>query len=147
MPARTLYYPLAITAQGTNLPAYYSVTPTSDLQFSQGGVTFEPTAAQVTMANVYPETFQLQAPPGSFTGGVTIITGESEIAGHVLVSPAVNVAVVVTLYGAGGQQLGQAIVDPGTGGRTFNFPVSSSQAIAPEDVDGVLRGLVPPATP
>ena len=142
-----VYYALSIAVQGSNTAAYYSVTPTSNLDFTQGGVTFAPTTASLTLVNVYPETLQLQAPAGSFSGGVTIETGASEIAGRVMVSPPINVATVVTLYGAGGQQIGQAIVDPGTSDKTFNFPVSSSNAIDRADVAGVLRGLVPPATP
>jgi hypothetical protein len=142
----TVYYAITITAQGTSFSAYISMTPTSDLTIAQGGVTFTPTQATLAMANIYPETLQLQAPAGAFTSGVTIITGASEIAGRVMVSPPVNVAVIVTLYGAGGQQLGQMIVDPGTGSKTFAFPVSGSNAIPAGDVDGVLRALLPPAT-
>src|SRR5215208_787980 len=109
MADETLYYAITVTAEGTSFSAYISMTPTSNLTFLQGGVTFMPTAASLTMANIYPQTLQLQAPPGSFTAGVTIVTDASEIAGRVMVSPPVNVAVIVTLYGAGGQQLGQMI--------------------------------------
>lgn len=138
------YYALTIAASGTNSSAYYSVTPTSDLAFTQGGVSMMPAATGATMVNIYPETLQIQAPAGLISGGVTIQTSASQIAGRVLVSPPVNVAVVVTLYGAGGQQLGQTTVDPGTGDKVFNFPVSSSQSIGADDVAGVLRGLVSP---
>ena len=141
------YYALTLTAQGVSSSAYYSVTPTSNLEFTQGGATIVPTRQSATMVNIYPETLQLSAPAGSISAAVTIVTGESQIAGRVIVSPPVNVAVVVTLYGVGGQQIGQAIVDPGTGDRTFNFPVSEGNAISKADVAGVLRGLVPPATP
>jgi hypothetical protein len=143
----TLYYAITVMAEGTSFSAYVSVTPTSNLTFLQGGVTFMPTAASLTMANIYPETLQLQAPSGGFSAGVTVVTAASEIAGRVMVSPPLNVAVIVTLYGAGGQQLGQMIVDPGTGSKTFAFPVSDSNAISAGDVDGVLRGLVPGGTP
>ena len=141
------YFALTIAATGTSTSAYYSVTPTSDLTFSQGGVTIVPTSADPTLVNVYPETLQIQSPPGSINGGVTIATSATEIAGRVMVSPPVNVAVVVTLYGSGGQQLGQAIVDPGTSSKAFNFPVPTDKGIAGPDVAGVLRGLIPPATP
>lgn len=141
------YYALSIAANGTNTSAFYSVTPTSDLSFTQGGVSILPTALGSTVVNVYPETLQIQSPAGMISGGVTIQTSASQIAGRVIVSPPVNVAVVVTLYGNGGQQLGQAIVDPGSSEKAFNFPVSSSQSIGADDIAGVLRGLVSPATP
>src|SRR6185436_4526748 len=127
--------------------AYYSVTPTSNLEFTQSGATIVPTQQAATMVNIYPETLQLSAPAGSISAAVTIVTGENQITGRAIVSPPVNVAVVITLYGIGGQQIGQAIIDPGTGDRTFNFPVSAGNAIGKADVGGVLRGLVPPATP
>ena len=66
---------------------------------------------------------------------------------RLLVSPPVNAAVVITLYGVGGQQLGQTTLDPGVGDKTFNFAVSAGNAISKSDLPGVLRGLVPPATP
>lgn len=140
------YYTLSIGEDGANTAAYYSVTPSSDLEFAQGGVTFAPTQAAATLVNVYPETLQIQSPAGSFIAGVTIVTSASEIAGRVLVSPPINVAVVITLYGAGGQ-IGQTTVDPGVGSKTFNFAVSGSDALSKADAGGVLRGLVPPATP
>jgi len=142
-----VYYALTLIANGASTGAYYSVTPTSDLEFSQGGATINPSAISAVMVNIYPETMQISAPAGSVNAAVTIITGASEIAGRILVSPPVNVAVVVTLYGVGGQQVGQAIVDPGTGDRLFNFPVTPAQGIPPHEIDGVVRGLVPPATP
>src|ERR1044071_4066202 len=93
------YYALTVVEQGAGTTAYYALTPTSHLEMSQGGATFDPTAATATMVNIYPQTLQIQAPAGSFTAGVTIVTSADRIAGRLLVSPPVNVAVVVTLYG------------------------------------------------
>ena len=141
------YYALTVVAQGVSTAAYYSVTPTSNLEFSQGGVTIAPTSASLTMVNIYPETLQVQAPAGSVNAGVTIETSESEISGRLMVSPPVNVAVVVTLYGVGGQQIGQTTLDPGVGDKMFSFAVSAGNSISKSDLPGVLRGLIPPATP
>ena len=129
------YYALTISAQGTTSPAYFSVTPTSNLQISQGGVTLVPSSpsAETTMVNIYPETLQISAPAGLVSGGVTIITGESRVAGSVVVSPAVSVATVITLYGNGGAQLGQSIIDPGQGGGAFDFPVDAAEGISNAD--------------
>lgn len=140
------YYALTLSANGVSTSAYYSLTPTSNLEFDQGGVTIVPDSADATQVNVYPETLQIQSPPGSVNAGVTIITSASEIAGRVLVSPPINVAVVVTLYGVGGQQIAQTTLDPGVGDKLFSFAVSDEQAIPREHVAGILRGLVPPAT-
>ena len=141
------YYALTLSAQGVSTSAYYSVTPTSDLEFTQGGVTIMPTQTAATLVNIYPETLQIQAPAGMINAGVTIQTGADQIAGRLMVSPPVNVAVTITLYGVGGQQLGQTTLDPGVGDKTFNFAVSEGNAISKSDVPGVLRGVVPPATP
>ena len=137
------YYALTVVEQGASTAAYYSLTPTSNLEMSQGGVTMAPTAASATLVNLYPQTLQIQAPAGSFTAGVTIVTGADRIAGRLLVSPPVNVAVVVTLYGVGGQQIGQSILDPAVGSLAFSFPISSAQSIPKGDVAGVMQKLLP----
>jgi hypothetical protein len=148
MPERYLYYALTLVTEGNStIPAYYSVTPTSNVTFSQGGATIMPTSAAATLVNVYPETLQLQAPAGSINAGVTIATNATTIAGRVMISPPVDCAVIVTLYGVGGQQIGQLIIDPAVGGGLFDFSVDASNAIPAHDLGGVLRGLVPPATP
>lgn len=141
MASTDIYYALTIDANGASTPAYYSVTPVPPLVFAQGGVTVTPTAIGTTMVNIYPQTLQISAPAGSLHGAVTIITGASEIAGRLMVSPPVNVAVVVTLYGAGGQQLGQAILDPAEGSRTFSWPVDSKQGLSQHDATKLLESL------
>lgn len=148
MAERYLYYALTLVTEGSSATsAYYSVTPTSDVQISQGGATVMPTSAAATMVNIYPETLQIQAPAGSINAGVTIATSASTIAGRVIISPPVDCAVIVTLYGAGGQQLDQLIIDPAVGGGLFDWSIDAANAIPAHDLDGVLRGLVPPATP
>ena len=131
---------MTVVEQGASTAAYYSLTPTSNLEMSQGGVTMDPSA---TMVNIYPQTLRIQAPAGSFQAGVTIVTSDDRIAGRLLVSPPVNVAVIVTLYGVGGQQIGQSILDPAVGSLAFSFPVSAAQSIPKGDVAGVLQKLLP----
>ena len=128
------YYALTVTTTDpASTGAYYALTPTSNLTISQGGATLYPSAPsqQMISVSVYPQTLQINAAAGGVSGGVTIITSASEVAGRLAVSPPVDVAVAVTLYGNGGQQLGQYIADPGTGGGAFSFPVSG---------DGIPRG-------
>ena len=143
MASTDIYYALTVVANGASTSAYYSVTPTSDLSILQGGVTVVPTAVGATMVNIYPQTLQINSPAGSVNGAVTIITGASKISGRLMVSPPVNVAVVVTLYGAGGGQLGQAILDPGSGSRTFSWPVDSKQGLSKDDGVKLLESLLP----
>jgi len=139
------YYALTLIANDSTIAAYYSVTPTSGIEFSQGSVSILPNGSGAVMINVYPQTLQVQSPAGSINAGATIETSASIIAGRIMVSPPVDVATVVTLYGAGGRELGQAIVDPGAGGTMFEFSVDASNAIPSDDVDRVLGALVPPA--
>lgn len=137
------YYALTVTAQGAGTPAYYSLSPTSNLTISQGGVTLAPSSAtqQMVSVSVYPQTLQINAPAGLVSGGVTIITDEHEVAGRVVISPPVNVATAVTLYGNGGVQLGQYIADPGTGGGVFSFPVHGDSIPAGEAQDTLQKIL------
>jgi capsular polysaccharide biosynthesis protein len=133
------YYALTLSANGASTSAFYSVNPTSNLQIAQGGVTMEPASQATTMVNIYPEELQIQAPPGMVYGGVTIITDAEMISGHVVVSPPVNVAVVVTVYGAGGTQLGQYILDPGVGSGNFSFPSDPAKAMSAGEALSVIQ--------
>jgi hypothetical protein len=144
LPTRTTYYSLTVTAQGARTPAYYSLSPDSNLQFTQGGATLYPStpSQQMISVSVYPQTLTINAAAGSVNGGANIVTSASEIAGFILVSPPVNVATVVTLYGNGGAQLGQHIVDPGTSGGAFSFPVSASDGIPEDEAPGELQKLL-----
>ena len=140
------YYALTVTTtDAASTGAYYSLTPTSNLTISQGGVTLYPSAAsqQMISVSVYPQTLQINAAAGLVSGGVTIVTNASEVAGRLMISPPVNVAVAVTLYGNGGQQVGQYIADPGTDGGVFNFPISGpGEAIPPGEAQDTLQKLI-----
>jgi hypothetical protein len=142
MENRQYYYALTVVAEGANTAAYYALTPTSNLSITQGGATIDPTGIDATMVSIYPQTLQINAAAGSISAGVTIITGDKVVAGNVIVSPPVNVAVVVTLYGNGGQQLGQAIVDPGTDSRAFSWPVTAAEGMSAEDAVTFVQKLI-----
>jgi hypothetical protein len=137
------YYALTVTATGASTSAFYSVTPTSNLTIAQGGATLAPSAPsqQMIHVSVYPQTFQIDAAAGDVNGGVNIIADVPSIDGRLVVSPPVNVAVVVTLFGNGGMQLGQFIADPGTGGGVFSFPVSEN-GIPADQAPGMLQKLL-----
>ena len=97
MATTDIYYALTVIANGAGTPAFYSLTPDPGLSIAQGGVTIVPTGNGSTMVNIYPQTLQISAPAGSVNGAVNIVTGASQISGRLMVSPPVNVAVVVTL--------------------------------------------------
>lgn len=139
------YFALTLTVDGANTGAYYSLTPTSNLSITQGGVTMAPSSAtqQMTSVSIYPQTLQVTAVAGYLSAGVTIVTGASQVSGQIVVSPPVNVATVVTLYGNGGQQIGQHIVDPGDSGGVFSFPVTAEEGIpAAGDAASVIDALL-----
>jgi hypothetical protein len=135
------YYALQLTAQGVNSSAYYGITPAPNLSIAQGGASIYPTATAATFINIYPQELQIQAPAGTLSASVTIITSEGTIAGTFGVSPPINVALVLTLYGNGGVQLGQSIVDPGTEGRPFSFPVDGTKAMNASEATDALKNL------
>lgn len=136
-----MYYALSLTAQGVSSTAYYGVTPHHELKIAQGSATVVPTGTGVVLVDVHPEELQLQSPPASLSAGVTIVTGAPAIGGHFEVSPAINVALVLTAYGAGGKEIGQAILDAGDTEKTFSFPVDGDQAMSAAEAEGVLKRL------
>lgn len=140
------YYALTLTVDGASTPAYFSVTPTSNLSISQGGATLVPSSPseQMISVSVYPQTLQINAAAGSIKAGVNIVTSEFTVAGRLLVSPPINVATVVTLYGNGSQQIGQYIADPGTGGGVFSFPVTANDSIPAAEAQSLLDFIIPP---
>jgi hypothetical protein len=140
---RGTYYALTVSADGASTGAYYSLTPTSNLTISQGGATLAPSAPsqQMITVSVYPQTLQINAPAGVVSAGVTIITSAGSVDGRLMVSPPVDVATVVTLYGDGGRQIGQYIADPGTGGGVFSFPIDGN-GIPADDAQSVLDQLL-----
>jgi hypothetical protein len=142
------YYALTLNARGTSTPAFYSVTPASNLQISQGGATIAPSPAssEGTTVNIYPQTLQISGPAGLISAGVTIISSAGNIAGRTVISPAVNVAVTVTLYGNGGAQLGQQVYDAGSGGGAFDFHVPAGSGVAnADDARALLETFIKPA--
>ena len=141
-----MYYTLSLQVNGASTPAYYSITPTSNLTMLQGAASIAPSAAQSTMVALYPQTLNVQSPAGRMTASATIVTSESSISGRLLISPAVNVPVTLTLYGAGGQ-LGQQTYDPGSTGGVFDFPVSGGGFANAEEARAAIEKMVPAAEP
>lgn len=123
------YYSLTLNASNTDQNAYYSLQPAPGLEFLQGGFSFGPKVAAASSVTIYPQVAQLQIPASNnIAGGVTIVTSNDAIAGALNVSPAQNVPVVVTLYGAGGV-IGKATLQPGETHLNFGWSVNAAQAI------------------
>lgn len=136
------YYTLQMSEFGASSEAFYSITPDSNLQFAQGGATMAPTAATAVLVNIDPETLQVSAPAGNMAAGVTIITSADVIAGRVLVSPPIDTATVLTLYGDGGQIGKPFVVDAGSGGSTFSWPVGEDQGLSQRDAANLVQKLI-----
>lgn len=128
------YYSITISATGYGSPTYFSLTPTSALQISQGGITIDPTSVSESMVNIYPQTLQIQSAPGSVKGGVTVVTSDTHIAGTVQVSPPVEVPVTVQVWGT--KLLGSYTLDPNHQTGVFDFPVSPADAIPAAEATG-----------
>jgi hypothetical protein len=140
------YYSLTLNASNTDQNAYYSLQPTPGLEFLQGGFSFGPKVAAASSVTIYPQVAQLQIPASNnIAGGVTIVTSNDMIAGALNVSPAQNVPVTVTLYGAGSTVIGKATLQPGETHLDFGWSVSASQAIpasqAREQLDAAVARL------
>ena len=125
------YYTIGLAVSNVNSAAFYAINPAPGLSILQGGFACYPTQNQYTSVAVYPEIAQLQLSPASYIGGsVTLQTTASTIAGSFTISPAINTDATLTLYGAGGQVLGTAVLKAGQSSVNFNWNVGSSQALS-----------------
>ena len=136
-----MYYALTIRANGTSSAAYYALQPTSNLQITEGSASIEPKSASATMVTVEPRALQIEAPAGTVSGSVTIVTAETRIEGEVMVSPPVDSEVEVALYGAGGKKLGEIVLEAGEGRGVFQFQVDAAAAIPPGEVATVRKQI------
>jgi len=124
------YYGVQVQTGGATGNAYYWVSLTSAGSFDGAAVTMYPTAVAATYFNYRDNSLQWQGPPASrVSAGTTVVTSASNIAGTLGVSPAQSVAITLSLYGAGGQPIGIATLQPGQTQVNFNFPVSAQQAL------------------
>lgn len=139
------YYGLQLTNQGpATTTAYYYVTLLSSGSFAGAALTIYPTAAQATYFSCQEGAVQFQAPAAArLSGGITVVTTDTHVAGNLGVSPAINSDVVLTIYGAG-KALGSVTLPAGQTSVPFDFKVESTHPLASDDAGAFLAEHAPP---
>ena len=124
------YYPMQLTTAGTfSGSAYFYVSVIgSSATFEGAAVTIYPSNAQATWFSFSTQSLQFQSPAARLGAGTTVVTSDSNVPGTLGVSPAINVATTLTLYGAGGQPLGSVTLPAGQTSIPFRFNVGSGMS-------------------
>ena len=131
-------YALYTSYTGASTGAYCSVTLTAGSLVDGVGQCMPAQPAFSYMSFQGAITYQL--PPGNVSvGGTVEATGN--VAGSVIVSPAINVPFNVELWGEG-SVLGSYTLPAGQTSGQFNFPVSQADGLTIEQVHKVLEDKV-----
>ena len=138
------YYTIGLTILNADSAAFYAIDPIPGLNILQGGFSCYPSGQGNMSVAIYPQVAQLNMPAADYIGGsVTIQTSAPSIDGSFTVSPPINVDAKLTLYGAGGQELGTVILAGGQPSVAFEWKVSPgsgmSQAEAKQAVEASLK--------
>ena len=137
------YYSMQVSTQGTaSSTAFYYVNVLSPGALAGSAVTIYPTVAQATWFSYQQNSLQFQSPAGRASAGATVVTDSPRVGGTLGVSPAINVATVLSLYGAGGL-IGSVTLQAGQTSVPFDFQVSGSDSIAEGDVEESLKKVAP----
>lgn len=136
-------YALNTYYNGANASAYCSVSLTAGSLVDGVGQCAPTSAAFSYMSFQGAITYQL--PPGNVSVGATV-EATSNVAGNVIVSPALNVDFNVELWGQG-QVLGSYTVPAGQTSGSFNFPVQQSDGLTIDQVRKVLDDKIGKPTP
>lgn len=139
------YYTISISTANVNIAAFYQLDPSGDLTIMQGGFTCYPSQSARTSVSIYPQLAQLSFPAADYiSGSVTINTSITIISGNFVVSPALNSPVVLTLYGAGGNQIGTATLEAGQTQLQFSWPVTSTQSMTEDEAKNAIAESMKP---
>jgi hypothetical protein len=137
---------MQISTQGTaSSTAFYYVNVLSPAALAGAAVTLYPSSAQATWFSYQETSLQFQAPAGRASAGATVVTDADRVAGTLGVSPAISVATVLNLYGAGGL-IGSVTLQAGQSSIPFDFQVSSSQSIPQAEAANSLKEAAPQPT-
>ncbi len=129
-----VYYTIGLTVINVTSSAFYAIDPVPGLDIFQGGFTCYPSAQGNTSVAIYPQVAQLNLPAAEYIGGsVSIQTSAPSIDGNFTISPPINVDAMLTLYGAGGQQLGTVILAGGQPSVAFQWKVSPGQGMSADE--------------
>lgn len=128
------YYTIGLTVIDVTSSAFYSIDPIPGLDIFQGGFTCYPSAQANTSVAIYPQVAQLNMPAASYIGGsISIQTSAPSIDGNFTVSPPINCDAKLTLYGAGGQELGTVILAGGEQSVAFQWKVSPGTGMTADE--------------
>lgn len=133
-------YALNVAITGASTGAYYSVSLTQGTIEDGVGQTMPTQAAFTYMSFQGSITFQV--PPGDTSCGGTV-EATTAVAGSVIASPAINVPVVITLWGRG-SILGTYNLPAGQSSGSFNFSVNAEQAIPPSEFSDTMKQIIKP---
>jgi hypothetical protein len=119
---------ITMVANGTSSAAYYSVILATGGEFIQGGGTIYPTTLGATLVTLYGSELSIESPAASMmSGGATLTTSGSIIAGRMMVSPPINADTVLTLFGT--NEIGSVTLKAGETVTNFSFDVSGKSGI------------------
>jgi len=137
------YYSLGLNAVDVNSAAFYQLQPVRGLSIMQGGFTCTPRETQRTSVAIYPQLVQLNFPASEYvSGSVTFDTALPAIAGNLTVSPAINSAVTLTLYGGGGNPIGTATLEAGQTSLDFSFDVGLGSGMSEDEARGAVENSI-----
>jgi hypothetical protein len=135
-------YGLTLTANGTSSAAYFSVNLATGGEFVQGGATIYPTQVSATVVSLYGTELAIESPAAAMmSGGATLTTTENLIAGRMVVSPAINVDTVLTLFGT--SQIGSVTLKAGETVSNFSFDVNGKPGIPDPTAKAFLDRVMP----
>ena len=138
-----MYYGMRVNTTGPAAQAYLYVTLISDGDFDGAAVTVNPSGTHTTWFSYQDKSVQMQLPPTSLvSGGITVVTSASRIAGTLGVSPPIVSDVILTLYGT--SALGSVTLEAGQTSIPFDFSLQPDQALGSEaKANAFLEDAVP----
>jgi hypothetical protein len=134
-------YSLLLKVQGASTAAYYSAS-INDGAMSNGAGSVQPNSATYTYFGTYSNLLQMSVAPGTANISAMLVTDSNTVSGQVIASPAVNVPVVLSLYGAG-KTLGTYTLQPGQTSGNYSFDVSSADSLTEEQARQLTEQHVP----
>ena len=137
------YYTIGVAADRVESSAFYALDPVDGLNIMQGGFSCYPSQPSFTSVSIYPQVAQMTLPASEYiSGSVTIQTISPAIAGKFTASPAVNSAITLTLYGAGGKVLGTATLEAGQTTVSFDWSVGAGQGMSASEAQQIGQNLL-----
>jgi hypothetical protein len=122
-----LMFGFNLNVASVNRGAYYYANFTTGSIAEGGAVTFYPTQTSATYVSIQ-ASFGAQAPAGGMVAGLVVSPDGGTIAGNFGVSPAINVPVTATLYGARGP-IDSVTIPAGETSANFSWDITGQSGI------------------